>query len=256
MKKALALVLAAVLICASVFCFASCGEKKEGAVEDNATKTEIKGTLHMATNAEFEPYEYIKNKKIVGIDPEIAQAICEKLGYELVIDDMKFDSIITAVKSGKADFGMAGMTVTDERKKSVDFTDSYTNTTQVIIVKEDSDIATKKDIKDKHLGVQLGTTGDGIASENSSSIERYNNGADAVLALTQGKIDAVIIDREPARKFVEQNEGLKILDDTFDGEEYAICVKKDSVLTDELNDAIQELTEDGTIAKIINKYIK
>ncbi len=247
MKKIIALVLAAMLVCTSAVMLASCGdgEKKE---------------LHMATNAFFEPYEYYEGDKIVGIDAEIAEAICDKLGYELVIDDMDFDSIVTAVSSGKADFGMAGMTVTDERKESVDFTDSYTTATQVIIVPEkDAKVKSVNDLKKASIGVQLGTTGDIYVSDkyekSGAKIERFNKGADAVLALTQGKVDAVVIDNEPAKAFVDQNEGIEILDDPFADEDYAICVAKDSELTDQINGALKELKDDGTVKKIIDKYI-
>lgn len=212
----------------------------------------------MATNAFFEPYEYYDGDTIVGIDAEIAEAICEKLGYELVIDDMDFDSIITAVQSGKADFGMAGMTVTEERLESIDFTDSYATSTQVIIVSENSKVAGIDDLPGAKIGVQLGTTGDIYASdyeEEGSTIERYNKGADAVLALTQDKIDCVIIDGEPAKAFVAENEGLTILEEPFADEDYAICVAKDSELTEQINNALAELKEDGTVDEIINKYI-
>lgn len=244
MKRILSIVLAAALLCTTALMFTACGsaEKKE---------------LHMATNAEFEPYEYFKGDDVIGIDPEIAQAICDKLGYELVVDHMDFDAIITAVTSGKADFGMAGMTVTDERKESVDFTDTYTKTTQVIIVSDKSFVKNADDLEKAKIGVQLGTTGDIFASDiKGATVEQFKNGADAVVALSQGKIDCVIIDAQPAKKFVEANKGLKILDEPFAEEEYAICTAKDSELTEKINDALKELKEDGTVQKIIDKYIK
>ena len=251
MKKIIAITLAVVLVATSAFVLASCGEN--GSTKSEASKPE----LHMATNAFFEPYEYYEGKKIVGIDAEIAQAICDKLGYKLVIDDMEFDSIITAVSSGKADFGMAGMTVTDERKKAVDFTDSYTTATQVIIVPEKgSKVNSSDDIAKASVGVQLGTTGDLYVSDvEGASVERFSKGADAVLALTKGKVDCVVIDNEPAKAFVEQNEGIKILDDPFENEDYAICLKKGSELTEKINGALKELKDDGTIKKIVDKYI-
>ena len=198
--------------------------------------------------------------KIVGIDAEIAEAICGKLGYTLVIDDMDFDSIITAVQSGKADFGMAGMTVTDERKQAIDFTDTYTNAIQVIIVKEGSDkIKSADDLKGASVGVQMGTTGDIYVTDlekDGTTVERFNKGADAVLALSQGKVDAVVIDNEPAKAFVKQNEGLTILEEPFENEEYAICVAKGSDLTEKINGALKELKAEGKVDEIINKYIK
>lgn len=257
MKKVLALILTAVLLCTTAIAFAGCGgtSTDSSAADSSATK----GELHMATNAAFEPYEYTEGGEIVGIDAEIAQAICDKLGYTLVIDDMDFDAIITAVSSGKADFGMAGMTVTDERKQSVDFTDSYTTAIQSIIVNDGEDkVKSADDLETAVIGVQLGTTGDIYVSDfedSGAKIERFNKGADAVLALTQKKVDAVVIDNEPAKKFVEQNAGTKILDEPFENEDYAICLKKGSELTEQFNNALKELKDDGTIQKIIDKYI-
>lgn len=254
MKKIISLVLVAVMAMSCVIGLASCG----GSNTASDTKTTEVKELHMATNAAFEPYEFYKNKKIVGIDPEMAQAICDKLGYKLVIDDMDFDAIITAVTTGKADFGMAGMTVTDERKKKVDFTDSYTTTTQVIIVNEkDSKVKTIDDLATATIGVQRGTTGDVYVSDlKKAKIERFNTGPDAVLALTKGKVDAVVIDGQPAKEFVKKNAGTKILSDPFAKEEYAICLAKNSDLTAEFNKALGELKKDGTIDKINAKYIK
>ena len=251
MKKIIALLLVVVLAASSAFVLASCGGSAD--TDSGESKTE----LHMATNAFFEPYEYYEGKKVVGIDAEIADAICEKLGYKLVIDDMEFDSIITAVSSGKADFGMAGMTVTEERKKAVDFTDPYTTATQVIIVPEkDSKVKNADDLAKASVGVQLGTTGDIYVSDiKGASVERFSKGADAVLALTKGKVDAVVIDNEPAKAFVDQNDGIEILEEPFEKEDYAICLKKGSDLTAKINKALKELKEDGTIKKIVDKYI-
>ena len=170
---------------------------------------------------------------------------------------MAFDSIIPAVTSGKADFGAAGMTVTEDRKKNVDFTDTYATATQVIIVKEDSDIAGPDDLVGKTFGVQLGTTGDIYAGDiEDAEVEQYNKGFEAVQALTQGKIDAVVIDGEPAKEFVAQAEGLKILDEAFTEEEYAIAVAKgNDDLREKINDALAKLKESGKIDEIVAKYI-
>lgn len=259
MKKILTAILAAAVVCTSLFALAGCGNSsKNSDSKSSGSSSSEKGELHMATNASFEPYEYQEGGKVVGIDAEIAQAICDKLGYKLVIDDMEFDAIITAVTSGKADFGMAGMTVTDERKKSVDFTDPYTNAIQAIIVNEsDSKVSSKKDLEGATVGVQLGTTGDVYVTDvKDAKVERFSKGADAVLALTQKKVDAVVIDNEPAKKFVEQNKGTKILEEPFENEDYAICLKKGSDLTEQFNKALKELKDDGTVKKIIDKYIK
>lgn len=226
------------------------------------TKTETK-TLTMATNAEFPPYEYFENEKIVGIDAEIAQAICDKLGYELVIEHIDFDSIIPGIQGGKYDFGMAGLTVTDERLANVNFTQSYATGIQAIIVAEGSDIKTADDLFNGgiKIGVQKGTTGDlystwDIEDEGLGTVERFNKGADAVMALTSGKVDCVIIDNEPAKVFVEKNAGLALLDTAYAEEAYAIAVSKDNdALLKELDTALSELIADGTVQQIIDKYI-
>lgn len=273
MKKVFSALLAGAMACSMAVAFAGCGgssssskaESSEAkSTADSADKSTAdsadKGTLHMATNAFFEPYEYHDGNKIVGIDVEIAEAICDKLGYTLVVDDMEFDSIITAVQSGKADFGMAGMTVTEERKKAIDFTDTYTNAVQVIIVKEGSDaVKNADDLAGAVVGVQMGTTGDIHVSDlepEGTTVERFSKGADAVLALSQGKVDAVVIDNEPAKAFVAQNEGLTILNDPFENEEYAICIAKGSELTAKFNEALKALKEEGKVDEIVKKYIK
>ena len=247
MKKLLAVLL--VVVC--TFAMVACGNKTEDAESS---------ILVMATNAEFPPYEYYDGDEIVGIDAEFAEAIAEKLGMELKIEDMAFDSIIPAVQSGKADFGAAGMTVTDERKTQVDFSDTYYTGRQVIIVAEDNtEITGLDDLKGKKIGVQQGTTGDIYATDDKNigdeNVERYNKGFEAVQALQQGKIDAVIIDDQPAQIFVKENKGLKILETEYVEEEYALCFKKDSDLVEKVNKAIAELKEDGTFDAIIDKYI-
>lgn len=224
-------------------------------------------TLKMGTNANFPPYEFYDDEtgEIVGIDAEVADAICKQLGYDGVeIVDMEFSAIINAVVSGKVDFGMAGMTVTEERLQSVDFTTSYATGIQSVIVKEGSDITTVDDLfadgANHKVGVQLGTTGDIYCSDEIEdaglgTIERYNNGTDAVVALVSGKIDCVVIDNQPALKFIEANEGLKILDTYYAEEDYAICLAKDSALTAQINEALEALIADGTVQSIVDKYI-
>ena len=228
-------------------------ETTEAATENVAAN----GTLIMATNAEFPPYEYREGDQIVGIDAEIAQAIADELGMELQIEDMQFDSIIAAVQTGKADIGVAGMTVTEDRLQAVSFSDSYTQAAQVIIVKGDSAVATPDDLKGKTVGVQLGTTGDIYAEDiEDVTIDRYNKGFEAVQALLQDKVDAVIIDREPANVFIEENEGLKVLDEEFTVEDYAICMAKDNTdLLDKVNTALASLKESGKLDEIKAKYI-
>lgn len=249
-------VLSLLLVAACVFSMAACGSKK---ADDGENKSEdsAKETLVMATNAEFPPYEFYEGKDVVGIDADIAAAIAEEMGMELKIEDMAFDSIITAVSSGKADIGAAGMTVTEDRLANVDFTDTYATATQVIIVKEDSTIAGPDDLAGKKIGVQLGTTGDIYADDiEDAEVERYNKGFEAVQALQQGKIDAVVIDGEPAKQFVKEAEGLKILDEAFTEEEYAIAVKKgNDELVGKINDALASLKESGKLDEIVAKYI-
>ena len=230
-------------------------EGAEAPAEEAAASTG--NTLVMATNAYFEPYEYYEGDQIVGIDVEMAQAVADKLGMELKVEDMEFDSIIPAINSGKADIGVAGMTVTKDRLKNVDFTNSYTTATQVIIVQEDSEITGEADLQGKTVGVQLGTTGDiHVTDKGGIEVEQYNKGMDAVQALTTGKIDAVVIDNEPAKQFVSKAEGLKILDEEFVTEEYAIAIAKgNEELLGKINTALDELTADGTLKAIIDKYI-
>lgn len=213
--------------------------------------------LVMATNAEFPPYEYHEGDEIVGIDAEVAALIADELGMTLEIEDMAFDSVLAAVQSGKADIAMAGLTVTEDRMQSVNFTDTYATAKQVIIVKEDSDIAGPDDLSGKIVGVQTGTTGDiYVSDEEGVTVERYNKGFEAVQALTQGKIDAVVIDNEPAKVFVSENEGIKIIDEAYADEEYAIAIAKDNdELLEKVNTALNTLKENGAFQEVVDKYI-
>lgn len=239
MKKLVTVLLAAMM----VLSLCACGSQKK--------------ELVMATNAEFPPYEYHDGEDIVGIDVEIARAIADELGMELVIEDMAFDSIIMAVSTGKADMGVAGLTIREDRLESVNFTTPYTTAAQVIIVKDGSDIATVDDLSGKIVGVQLGTTGDLYAGDiEGATVERYNKGYEAVQALLQGKVDAVMIDSQPANVFVEQNEGIYVIDEAFTYEEYAIAIAKDNTeLLEKVNAAIAKLEESGKLQEIIDKYI-
>ena len=249
MKKILALALAAVML----FAFAACGQTAE------------KEVLTMGTNAAFPPYEMVdENNNIIGIDAEIAAAVAEKLDMELEIKDMAFDSLITAVSSGAIDVALAGMTVTEERKEAVNFSDSYATGIQVVIVTEDSAIASIDDLEGKKIGVQSGTTGDIYCSDTpenggygEDAVSRYDNGALAVQALLNGQVDCVVIDNEPAKAFVEANEGLKILDTEFAVEDYAAAIAKENTeLLDKFNTALSELKAEGKIDEIVGKYIK
>ena len=284
MKKLIALLLAGVM-CASL---AACGSKAEEPAEAPAeteapaegaedaeapaedeeaggseaageVTTVTEGILTMGTNAAFPPYEFYDGDDIVGIDAEIAELLAEKLGLTLEIMDMDFSTIITSVQTGGVDIGLAGMTVTEERLENVNFTDSYATGVQVIIVKEDSDIASVDDLEGKLIGVQEGTTGHTYCSDDygEENVLAYTNGATAVQNLVQGAVDCVVIDKQPAISFVEANEGLKILDTEYVIEDYAAAVSKENTaLLDALNAALKELKEDGSIQAILDKYIK
>ena len=274
MKKIISIALALVMIVLGMSVFSSCSK------QDNV--------LVMATNAAFPPYEYVEGNEFVGIDVEIAKAIAEKLGMELQIEDVEFGSIIGGVAEGKYDMGMAGLTVTEERKQSVNFSETYATGIQVIIVKDGSSISSLDDIfvfddegnptalknTNVKVGVQQDTTGDIYSSDDISNwglnnvaedgtittdrVVRYKTGAEAVEALKTNKVDMVIIDNEPAKSFVEANEGIHILegDNEYAIEDYAICVSKDNEeLLEKINQALKELKEDGTIDAIVNRYI-
>lgn len=231
----------------------------ESAGEAKAEGSYAGKTLIMATNAEFPPYEYHEGKDIVGIDVEIAKAVAEQMGAKFEVSDMAFDAIISAVDSGKADFGAAGMTVTEDRKKNVDFSDTYATSVQSVIIPENSDIKSIDDLKGKKIGVQQGTTGDIYATKDygKDAIQPFPKGVDAVLALGAGKVDAVIIDGNTAKAFVADQKGLKLLDSAYAEEEYAICVKKGNTeLRDGINAALKELKASGKLDEIVAKYIK
>ena len=223
------------------------------------------GKLHMSTNAAFPPYEMTTDDGgFEGIDVEVADAIAQKLGLELVVDDMGFDAALTAVQTGQSDIAMAGITVTEDRLEVMDFSDSYATGVQVVIVREDSPTQTIDDLANAEMiGCQAATTGYIYASDTPENggygedhVTAYENGALAVMALVNGQIDAVIIDNEPAKAFVEANEGLKILDTPWVEEEYAIGVAKGNTdLLDAINAVMEELKADGTFQSIVDKYI-
>jgi ABC-type amino acid transport substrate-binding protein len=240
------------------------GDEDTDAEGDAAFTTVEEGKLIMSTNAAFPPYEMTTDSgEYEGIDVEIAGAIAEKLGLELQIDDMDFDTALLAVQQGKSDIVMAGVSVTDERLLVMDFSDSYATGIQVVIVPEDSDITSIDDLEGKKIGTQMGTTGyiycsyppeeGGFGEEN---VVAYDNGITAVQALQNGQVDCVVIDNAPAQEFVAANEGLKILDTEYVEEDYAIgFAKGNTALIEAVNTALKELIEDGTVQSIIDKYI-
>lgn len=247
MKKSAKIIALVLCLAMTMAFFAGCGDKKD----DNV--------LTMATSADFPPYEYYENDEIVGIDIDIMNAVCEKIGMTLEPQDMPFDSVIGAVQSGKNDIGMSGITITEDRKNMINFTIPYTSTAQSIIVVKDGGITKKDDLKDKKIGVQINTTGDEQVTEEfgDDAVERFQNGALAVESLKNGKIDCVVIDGEVAKALVEANEGLEIIADAYSIEEYAIAIAKDNTeLLEKINGALEELIADGTIDKIMAKYIE
>ena len=260
MKTITSKVISAVLTGALALGMAGCAQPAATEAADNGLKTVESGKLIMATSADFPPYEYYDGDKVVGIDAEIAQAVADKLGLELVIEDTKFDSIIVGVQSGKYDIGCAGMTVTEERLQSVNFTSTYATGIQSVIVPEGSEITDVDTLLegDYIVGVQIGTTGDIYMTDDvgEDRIDRYQKGTDAIMALTSGKVDAVVIDNEPAKAFVAANDGLVILDTAYAEEEYAMCLSKDNEeLLTAINGALDELEKDGTLDAIVAKYI-
>lgn len=283
MKKALSLMTAAALVlslaaCGSTASSAASSEaassetassdaaSSEAASSEAASETETAelstvepGKLIMSTNAAFPPYEMTTDSgEFEGIDIETAQAIADKLGLELQIDDMDFDAALLAVQQGKSDMVMAGVTVTDERQNVMDFTDSYATGIQSIIVKEDSDIASVDDLAGKKIGTQRGTTGYLYCSDDfgDENVVAYDNGLTAVQMLNNGQVDCVVIDNAPAKEFIAANPGLKLLDTAYVEEDYAIGVGKGNTeLKDAINTALEELKADGTLQAIVDKYI-
>ena len=275
MKKFFALL----LTLACVLSLAACGEKNEApaqtqepaqtetqepAAEAGFTTVEA-GKLHMSTNAEFPPYEMIADDgSFEGIDVEVAQAIADKLGLELVVDDMDFDAALLAAQNGQSDIVMAGVTVNAERQQVMEFSDSYATGVQVVIVKEDSPIQSVDDLANAEMiGCQKATTGYIYCSDTVENggygedhVTAYDSGATAVMALVNGQVDAVVIDNEPAKAFVAANPTLKILDTEYVTEEYAIGISKENnALLDAVNGALEELIADGTVQSIVDKYI-
>ena len=271
MKKFLAVFLSAAMLL-SILALAGCGSTTEETTPEDTQETSTtaefttvtEGKLTMSTNAQFPPYEMVADDgSFEGIDIEVAQAIADKLGLELQVDDMDFDGALLAAQNGKSDMVMAGVTITDERKAVMDFSDTYANGVQVVIVKEDSDITTIDDLEGKMIGTQQGTTGYLYCSDTpenggygEENVTAYADGATAVQALINGQVDCVVIDNAPAQEFVKANPGLKILDTEFANEEYAIGVAKgNTALLDAINNALKELMEEGVVQQIIDKYI-
>ena len=237
---------------------ATAAETTAAATAASELKTVEAGKLIMSTNAAFPPYEMVADDgSFEGIDVEVAGAIAGKLGLELVVDDMDFDAALLAVQQNKSDIVMAGVTVTEDRQLVMNFSDSYATGVQVVIVKEGSDV-TLDNLGEKMIGTQRGTTGYIYTSDDygDDHVTAYDNGASAVQALINGQVDCVVIDSAPAEAFVAANAGLTILDTEYVTENYAIGVNKDNTaLLDAINQALAELTADGTVQAIVDKYI-
>ena len=256
MKKFIALVMAALMLLGM---FAGCANN----ASDNELNLVEDGKLIMSTNAAFPPYEMTTDDGgYEGIDVEVAEAIAKKLGLELVIDDMDFDSALLAVQQGKSDIVMAGVSVTPKRQMVMEFSDSYATGIQVVIVKEGSDV-TMDNLGEKMIGTQRGTTGYIYASDTPDNggygedhVTAYDNGASAVQALLNDQVDCVIIDKAPAQEYVKANPGLTLLEGNWVEEQYAIGIDKGNTeLLEKVNAALAELIADGTVQKIIDKYI-
>lgn len=252
MKKLLVAGLSLVLVCSMLF--VGCGKKEDA--------NKIPDTIKVGTNAEFPPFEYKNDKgEYDGFDMAIMQEVCKRIGSEMKIENMEFKSLVGAMESKNLDVIAAGMTVTDERKEAVDFTDSYYTSNQYIIVKKESKVKKLSDLNGKKIGVQEGTTGDFIASGDSktvkdATVKRYKKGADAVVALRQGGVDAVVIDANPAKEYVKNNKGLKLIKDESSKEQYAFAVQKgNEKLAKEINKQLKAIKADGTYDKLVKKYI-
>ncbi len=260
-KKLTAAILACAMLVSVIGCSKSepaqpsSGENNAPAAEE--IKTAVDGKLTWATSADFPPYESIENEQVVGIDADVMAYVAEKLGLESAPENMDFSSVITAVSSGKTDVAASGLTISEDRKESVDFTIPYVTTSQVVIVRFDSPIKAANELDGKNIGVQLNTTGDEYVTTNytSATVERYGKGFEAIEALKQKKLDAVVIDGDTAAKFIEADDDLVTLDDVLTEEEYAYAVQKgNTALLNAINDALTEMKENGKLDEIVKKY--
>ena len=245
MKKIIALILAAVML---TCVFTACNDKPS---DENKEKPK----LVVATSPDFPPFENLENGKVVGIEVEIMELICEKLGYELVLEQIAFDSVIPGVETGKYDCGMSGISVTPDREESVLFTNAYCLAAQCIVVKADSTIATKADLTGKSISVESGTTAEEFCLSEGYSVDSYEANADAKLALTSGKVDAWVVDDLTAAAMCKDDASVKILGENMTTEPYAFAFNfSDEALVDKFNEALAELMADGTVAALFAKY--
>lgn len=265
-KKLAALLLAALMTVGMAGCVSSSSTTDTSDSSQSTGDSQGSSTVVMATNAEFEPFEYMDGTEYKGIDIEISQKIAEKMGAELEIHNVAFESVIAELTSGKADFAAAGLTINEDRLKNVDFSDTYYSTTQVILVRSDeTEITSSADLKGKTVGVQTGTTGDTYATDEDkeynhgiAEVKRYNKFMDATSDLIAGRLDAVIVDDFPADKLIERNpDKIKKLDEELTGEDYAIAVPKgDTEMLNTVNEVLDELEESGELDEIFDKYLQ
>lgn len=221
--------------------------------------TKNEDTITLATEAGFAPYEYYQNGEIVGVDIDIAKEIAKRLNKKLIIKDVSFDFLINEVKSGKADFAAAGISITEERKKEVDFTDEYTISNQVVIIRKDSTIKTFDEIKTKKIVAQLGTVADLYVTKNykQATLVTHKKYLTAVEDVKSKKADCLIMDELPAREIIKENQELKIMDGILFQDKYGMIVKRGNTkLKDDINKILKEMNEDGTIQKLILKHSK
>lgn len=242
MKKIIALLIALTTVCCF---FTACGENADAGK-----------TLTMATNAEFPPFEYLEGEEIVGADVDIANAIAEKLGRKLEITNIDFDAALTGAATGKYDVAIAGVTATDERRQNMGFTDDYYTASQAIIVTADSEIKAAADLEGKTVSCQEGTTGEQYLLDNKYTVQSFKTGAEAISALTSGKVDAVVIDNAVAKALSEKQDGKTVvLDEALTEEAYAIVTKLgNDEFIGEINKALAELKAEGKLAEIFEKY--
>lgn len=236
---------------AMMLTMAACGSKS--GTDANAGADGEKKQLVVATSPDFPPFEFLDGSQIVGIEPALMQAIADKLGMELVWEQVDFDSIIPGIQAGRYDVGVAGISITADRLKNCDFSDPYFLANQVIVVNPGSDIQSKADLTGKTIAVQTSTTAETYCLDNGYEILSFASNIDAQAALTSGKADAWVVDNEVAVKMAgEQN--LTVLDEAMTSEPYAFAFAKGSSLVDQVNTALQELLQDGTVEKLFQEY--
>lgn len=262
MKKSLKVIALFCALSMTLFGFSACQKEESdpSSTTSGASSTEstAKEKLTVGTNSEFPPFEYQENGQVVGIDMDIMKAVAEKIGMELVIVDMDFNALPTALSTGQIDCIAAGFSTDATREETMDFSDTYYKASQSILVPADSAINTADDLKNKRLGAQSGTTGEETATDvPGAEAKGYRSPMLAVQDMMNGNLDAVIVDKNPAEVIKDQyGDEIKLITDQFPEEEYAIAVNKgNSKLLDKINDALKTILSDGTFDEIVKKYV-